>query len=257
MPTILLIRHGESQANAGVATLHPKTVELTEKGWEQARSIAEYLYQEKPLDFILISSFRRAKQTALPTLALFPSVPREVSPVHEFTYLGLQHNIPSTVKERLPLVQNYWEECKPWTVKGQGSESFADFIKRVKQLQLRLKERRYPSVAVFSHEQFICAFLWSLQQGWLNLTQNDMKGYREFFLANRIPNGGIVQVQFDDRYTSGQYELLTSHLHTWILEQHFECYAENPLATESLIEKEEVLDREIEGVDEKEEALVM
>ena len=46
MSTVLLIRHGESQANAGLPSLRPETVELTEKGWQQAEDIAQYLYND-------------------------------------------------------------------------------------------------------------------------------------------------------------------------------------------------------------------
>ncbi len=214
MSTVLLIRHGESLSNVGLPSLRPETVELTANGWQQAEAISRYLYDEIHLDLIVTSSFTRTKQTAQPTLALFPSVPREVWDVHEFTYLGLQHDILSSTKERRSIVQKYWKQCKPSAVDGADSESFVLFIKRIKQFLLRLRETGYTSIAVFSHEQFICAFLWCLQRGWLNLTQDDMKDYREFLDANHIPNGGIVQVQFDDNYKSKPHEVITSHLKT-------------------------------------------
>ena len=220
MPTVLLIRHGESQANAGLPTSRPESVELTGKGWQQADDIDRYLYNEARPNLIVTSSFRRTKQTAQPALALFPSIPREVWAVHEFTYLGLQHDTLSTLKERRPLVKNYWEQCKPSAVDSPDSESFVSFIMRVKCLLFRLRETSYATIAVFSHEQFICAFLWRLQRGWLNLSQDDMKDYREFFRANHIPNGGIVQVQFDDDYTGWQHEVITSHLKTSMPEQY-------------------------------------
>lgn len=214
MSTVLLIRHGESLSNVGLPSLRPETVELTGNGWKQAEAISRYLYDETHLDFIVTSSFTRTKQTAQPTLALFPSVPREVWAVHEFTYLGLQHDILSSIKERRSVVQNYWKQCKPSAVDSADSESFVLFIKRIKQFLLRLRETDYNSIAVFSHEQFICAFLWCLQRGWLNLTQDDMKDYKEFLDTNHIPNGGIVQVQFNDNYKSKSYEVITSHLKT-------------------------------------------
>jgi probable phosphoglycerate mutase len=214
MSTVLLNRHGESLSNLGLPSLRPETVELTENGWQQAEAISRYLYDEAHLDLIVTSSFQRTKQTAQPTLALFPTVPREVWAVHEFTYLGLQHDILSTIKERRAFVQNYWGRCKPFDVESPDSESFVLFIKRVKHLLFRLKQTSYDTIAVFSHEQFICAFLWCLQRGWLNLTQDDMKDYREFLDANPIPNGGIVRVQFDDDYASWSSAMITSHLKT-------------------------------------------
>lgn len=214
MSTVFLIRHGESLSNIGLPSLRPETVELTKKGWQQAEAISRYLYNEIPLDLIVTSSFTRTKQTARPTFELFPCVPSEVWAVHEFTYLGLQHDILTSIKERRAVVQNYWKECKPFSVESADSESFVSFIKRVRQFLFLLKKTNYNNIAVFSHEQFMCAFLWYLQRGWLNLTQDEMKDYREFLDANRIPNGGIVQVQFDDNYRFKQYEMITSHLDT-------------------------------------------
>ena len=164
-------------------------------------------------DLIVTSSLRRTKQIAQPALVLFRSVPREVWAVHEFTYLGLQHDTLSTIKERLALVKDYWEQCEPSAIDSPDSESFLSFIMRVADLLFHLREMSYPTIAIFSHEQFICAFLWWLQRGRLNLSQDDMKDYREFFHANHIPNGGIVRVQFDDDYAGWQYEVITSHMH--------------------------------------------
>src|SRR5947209_1412602 len=159
MPTVLLIRHGESQANAGLPSLRPENVELTERGWQQAEDIARYLYNETHPDLIVTSSFRRTQQTAEPTLEQFPSVPSKVWAVHEFTYLGLQHDTLSTYREREPLVKNYWEQCKPSAVDSLDAESFISFIMRVKRLAFRLRETSHATIAIFSHEQFICAFL--------------------------------------------------------------------------------------------------
>ena len=214
MSTVFLIRHGESLSNIGVPSLRPETVELTKNGRQQAEAISRYLYKETHLDFIVTSSFTRTKQTAQATLSLFPSVPREVWAVHEFTYLGLQHDIRSTIQERQPIVQNYWNQCEPTAVDSAESESFVLFIERIRQFLQRLRDTDYHSIAVFTHKQFICAFLWCLQRGWLNLTQDDMKDYREFLDATPILTGGIVQVQFDDNYRIKHYQVITSHLKT-------------------------------------------
>ena len=159
MTTVLLIRHGESLSNVGLPSLRPETVELTENGWQQAEDIARYLNDEAHPDLIVTSSFQRTKRTAQPTLALFPHVLREVWAVHEFTYLGLQHDILTSIKERRAVVQNYRKQCKPSAVESADSESFILFIKRIKKFLFLLKEANNNNIAVFSHEQFICAFL--------------------------------------------------------------------------------------------------
>lgn len=213
MPTVLLVRHGESQANVGLPFFGPENIELTNEGWLQAEAIAQFLDEKIHPDLIVMSSFKRTKQTAQPTLALFPSVPREVWPVYEFTYLGSQHNTLSTIEQRRPLVERYWDQCKPSAIESPDSESFISFIMRVKKVLFQLKGTSYETIVVFSHEQFICAFLWWLQQGWLNLSEDDMKDYREFLHMNHIPNGAIVRVELENEFKIRHAEMITSHLH--------------------------------------------
>ncbi len=110
MRTILLIRHGESESNVGSPTSFPETIPLTSLGREQAKRIAEYLKSQFSLDLIITSSYQRAKQTAELTMLSFPSVPEEEWPVKEFTYLSSVHGENSTIDERRPLVEAYWNE---------------------------------------------------------------------------------------------------------------------------------------------------
>ena len=208
MPTILLIRHGESQANAGFATSDPKSVELTQRGTEQARNIANFLKSHYHPDLIITSPYQRAKQTALPTRSIFRHILEEEWPVHEFTYLSSWHKAPSTVEDRQEWVRQYWELSNPTLIDSSTleseakseseSESFEQFIKRVQKAMADLKNTPYDKVAVFSHQQFICALLWLSQQGQLKLSSDTMRNFKEFLASHPIPNGGIVPVQFED-----------------------------------------------------------
>ncbi len=110
MPTVLLIRHGESQANAGYPTDSYETVELTNKGFAQSKGVAAYLLQASLIpDFIVTSPFLRTQQAALPLRyflsqeSLLPTV-EEQWPVQEFTYLSSWRNEYSTVYDRQPVV---------------------------------------------------------------------------------------------------------------------------------------------------------
>lgn len=62
---IIIIRHGESLANAKRIYLGHTDWDLSEKGKEQARQVAEYLSDEK-IDVIYSSDLIRAYNTALP-----------------------------------------------------------------------------------------------------------------------------------------------------------------------------------------------
>lgn len=89
--------------------------------------------------------------------------------MHEFTYLSSMHGESSTVLDRQPLVKTYWKRCDPFYVEGPGSESFEQFIERVKQVMADLKSLKVDTIAIFSHEQFIHAFLWLSLQNMIEL----------------------------------------------------------------------------------------
>lgn len=214
MPIISLIRHGQSQSNAGLPTSNSEVIELTDKGRQQAGDIAQFLKNTLLIpEFIVISRYRRAVQTAEPTRALFPTIPTTKAwPVHEFNYATSWSTINSTVAERRVYVQAYWDYSDPIYKDGPGSESFKQFIERVRGVIKRLKETCHETIAIFSHQQFICALLWLSQRETLGLSSEAMREFKDFLRLNPVPNGGIVCVQFQNNQDRWQHELITSHL---------------------------------------------
>ncbi len=214
MPTILLIRHGESESNAGLPTSDSKAVKLTHLGSKQAQWIAEKIQESKTIpDLIVISSYQRAIDTAAPTRNRFPSAAiREDWPVHEFNYLPRWSKESSTFEERREYVAGYWGLSDPTYFDSPESESFEQFIERARKVLTYLKNTRHETVAVFSHQQFICALLWLSQRNPLELRPETMKEYKDFLEVTPVPNGTIVQVQFRDSQDSWKYSSITSHL---------------------------------------------
>jgi len=218
MPTILLIRHGQSQANAGLPTSCPKEIELTDRGQKEAEFVARELQKSYPaLDVMITSAYRRASQTAEWTLWLFKNtsnrdIPTEIWPVHEFTYLSSWERRNSTVEDRRSVVRAYWERADPAYVDGPESESFEQFIARVRKVKMRLDNTMYDTVAVFSHHQFMCALLWLAEQDSLQMGEQAMRAFKAFLEAHPISNGAIVRVQFETGGERWRYELLTSHI---------------------------------------------
>ncbi len=211
MPTILLFRHGKSQSNAGLPTLDPEFVELTGEGFKQAEDIARFLKAHFSPDLIVTSSYRRTKQTAKPTKLAFPIVPEVEWPVHEFTYLSSMHEERSTAEYRRPLVNAYWETCNPSYIDGPGSESFEQFIGRVREVKLRLKSTALDKIVVFSHEQFISALLWLSKRDPGDLSPESMENFRAFLEAHPIPNGTPRRLRIRRRRENQQPEHI-SHL---------------------------------------------
>ncbi|MEV6909829.1 histidine phosphatase family protein [Amycolatopsis sp. NPDC051071] len=197
MARVWLIRHGESETNAGFPGGDPGASPLTELGREQAAEIAEALAE--PPRLIVTSPFVRARQTALPTIERFPRADREEWPVQEFTFLGELHGQVTTTETRRPHTEAYWDRADPHHAVN-GAESFADLFGRTQEFLKRLGEREPGPIAVFTHGLFIRAVMWSLLTGITTPDSEAMRGFRTFADTYVVPNGNITEL----RYTPGK-----------------------------------------------------
>lgn len=66
LPTLVLVRHGESFGNLTGDYSTSRHDNLTDTGWAQARTLADHW--DSPFDRIVVSPLGRTRQTALPTL---------------------------------------------------------------------------------------------------------------------------------------------------------------------------------------------
>jgi 2,3-bisphosphoglycerate-dependent phosphoglycerate mutase len=147
---ILLVRHGQSLANAGGAPPDHTTNPLTELGHAQAQAFAEGLSCTPTL--FLQSPFLRARQTADPLLQRFPNVPVEEWPIHEFTYLEPARHNGTNEEQQMPHILKYWERPNPAHVAGPGAESFTQFLDRTREAIRRLADIASDGcVVVFTH----------------------------------------------------------------------------------------------------------
>jgi broad specificity phosphatase PhoE len=194
MSEVWLIRHGESISNANLPTGDPAESALTEVGLQQSVCIPN-AFTAVP-DLIVISSYLRARQTAVPTRHRFPDVPCEEWPVHEFTYLNPIRYQGTTGLERRPYALAYWERNDPDERDGGLGESFAGLMVRVQEAIVRLRHHPANFIAVFSHGLFLRAMIWSILTGIAEATPQTMKRYSHFTQAAQIPNGAIIKAQF-------------------------------------------------------------
>ena len=83
---------------------------------------------------------------------------------------------------------------------------FADFKSRLESAEL-------DTIAVFSHEQFISAFVWlmKLKHNEVTPTSEEMREFRSYLLDNPLPNGAIVHAKFHEGY-GWSFERITDHL---------------------------------------------
>jgi len=207
--TIWLIRHGESAANAGLATETPESIPLTEKGFRQAQLLADY-FPETP-SLIIVSPYLRAEQTAAPLINRFSSLSVQKWVVHEFTYLSLERCGHSTMAMRKPLVDEFWNRSDADYCDGDGAESFAGFIYRVRETTEKLKAAEYQSIAVFTHAQFIRALMWIILTGNREINSKSMKEFYYFLLAVSFPNTAFVKINLSE-FEAYVSNIISEHL---------------------------------------------
>ncbi len=154
---LVLVRHGESASNAGLATRDPSAIELTTRGLEQAEQLAQSWPEDLRPSRIVTSPFLRARQTALP-LALRFKLDEAVEmdeTVREFTYLSMPP-LAQKPADRYPAVEAYWATMDP-ELAFAGAESFRAFLERTCRFAKRAAQTPGTSV-VFSHGLFMSLF---------------------------------------------------------------------------------------------------
>lgn len=98
---VFLIRHAESESNVGNKTSDPSTISITEKGKSQSLELANKI-NDAP-DLIIVTSYLRTTQTAMPLINKFPATKVETWPLHEFTFLSPSLCENTNSNERLPM----------------------------------------------------------------------------------------------------------------------------------------------------------
>jgi broad specificity phosphatase PhoE len=192
---IQLVRHGESQANAGWAAEDARSPALTERGVAQARRVAQALSPKPGL--IVQSDTVRSEQTADQIAAHHPNAQRVEWPIHEFTPLGHDAYQGTTVAQRGKESRSYWASSEPWALAGPGAESFGQLIERARSTLERLKQKPTENVVLVSHRKFITALVWISLTNDSRVSRRRMQRYRAFDQALRLPNASIIRLYWD------------------------------------------------------------
>lgn len=189
---IWLLRHGESVANARGISSNPALISLTRTGLMQADLLVEQFII--PPDLIVTSSYIRTTETARSLLKKYPDIPCEEWPVHEFTYISPSKCCNTTMVDRKPMVEQYWQKADPNYCDGQGAESFNSFLERVRLSISMLKKRKENFVVIFTHGQFMCAMKWLLQHDGDIKKISDMLEFRKFISVLAPKNGEKIEL---------------------------------------------------------------
>lgn len=189
---VWFIRHGESTANARGISSDPALISLTQAGFAQAEQIVGY-FSVAP-DLIITSPFVRTFETVGPLLKRYPETPCEEWPVHEFTYISPKRCTNTTMDDRKPLVEQYWQRNDPYYCDGDGAESFNDMFQRAKLCLSRLSQRNESFIAVFTHGQFMSAIKWIYDKNESNNSVYDVLAFRRYINMLAIKNGQKIEL---------------------------------------------------------------
>jgi len=193
---IILVRHGQSVANAGGKTDDHDTNPLTDLGRTQSIDFAKRV-PCKPTLFV-VSPFLRAQQTLEPLRQRFPDVPVEVWPIQEFSFLEPANHRNSSEADRQPHAADYWKRQDPAFLTGPGAESFTQFFDRAREAIRRL-EARNPGgcIVIVTHGYFMQAF--RLVVRFPNATDAElMANFLRFHLVNFIENTDPLEFAIQD-----------------------------------------------------------
>jgi broad specificity phosphatase PhoE len=196
-----LIRHGESTANAGLPSISRADAPLTERGMEQAQAMVRIM-PRRP-DLLISSAASRARATAGFVSARWPDVVIETWPIQEFYYLSTIRCLGTTLEQRRPFVQTYWEQCDPDYLDGDDAESFAALVRRLRDFHARLLALNLEFVAVAGHGQFFTAYSLMLKRQ-LDASSEGMRRYRRAETANPLRNGEVLSLTADDLVNFGE-----------------------------------------------------
>lgn len=160
---LLLVRHGESEANAQGLLQGQAEFALTERGIEQARLVGVRLAREYPtLDALYASSLGRTIETARVIGAMVGLDPILDDRLREYDMgivSGMHHR---EVRARYPDLGNFWLEERPadWRpVPGEeGGEAFHRRI-RGAFAEIRARHRKDATVVIVSHGGTLRAFM--------------------------------------------------------------------------------------------------
>ncbi|MGM8214815.1 histidine phosphatase family protein [Bacillaceae bacterium W0354] len=154
---LLIIRHGESEAD--LLGVHEGRADfpLTKKGLEQARRMGEFVARNYPLELILASPLKRANQTATilqENTACPLIVDPELMEYNNGVLAGLNRE-EAAIKYPLP------KEGRPIHIPIEDGESELEFRYRAEKAYYRMtheyKDRK--RIAIVSHGGFISNFI--------------------------------------------------------------------------------------------------
>jgi probable phosphoglycerate mutase len=188
---IYFVRHGESVANIS-SIFQPSDSTLTEKGREQAKSIAARIEKLSSEAFIS-SSFERAKETA-------EIIAKTVNKKPEYSDLFVERIMPKGLGGKPHSDKEAHAFWKEWTeslytpgVRVADGENFDDIVLRADRALAFLRDRPERSILVVTHGYFFRTMIARVLLGDL-LTG---EAHRRFQRGATMENAGLSALRYE------------------------------------------------------------
>ena len=149
---LLLIRHGQSEAD--ILNVHEGVADypLTEKGHDQAKTMAKYIYENYTIDKLYTSPLKRAYQTAKHISELIKKDIIQVENLKEFDNGLLAGLTFEEADKKYPIIHNL-----PITESVYGQETLFHFRQRADDIlqQIITENNDTDTIAIVTHGKMI------------------------------------------------------------------------------------------------------
>lgn len=149
---VYLVRHGQSEGNITPVFQGPDSP-LSEKGWEQAESIAKRV-SKLSFEALIASPFLRAKETA-------ETIAQATDTQPEYSELFVERIKPESINSASHEDENAQAAYREWIkslhtsgMRVENGENFDDLLMRADKALEYLKNRQEKSLVVVTHGYF-------------------------------------------------------------------------------------------------------
>lgn len=164
MKKIYLIRHAQSESNAGIAIRPNPQINITEHGQKQALALADWLnehLQNKPIQQVFVSPYIRTQQTAKPYLHQTARTATVLDLLHEINIFEFEQIQSLSFPNISQLAKEFW--LQPSCHKsGKTADSFDDFYQRVQKGLKYFSQLQAGEYVAFTHGMWIGMLIWQL-----------------------------------------------------------------------------------------------
>lgn len=196
MKTVYLVRHAQSESNAGIAIRPNHLISLTEQGQKQAQDLAQWLVENVPVPKqVFVSKFIRTQQTAQPYLEQISQESCVLDDLFEFNYLDFKTIEHLTHQQLRQKALDFWQKNDIFYQDSEQSDSFVHFVQRVKNVRQSLEHLPDGNYVVFTHGTWLGMLIWQLLQ--LNDDKIlNMQQFLNFEFAIRPKNCDVFMLQY-------------------------------------------------------------